>query len=176
MAARHGDRQYRALSMAAVLSLPSGFPHRDRLVTIVFGVTFVTLMTQALPLRRFLRLLKVTTPSEDASIDRAKMMLIAARRGQTELDELLAAGLVSRTDHAERRALFQRQVIEAEAALRSRRGGAARGRVVGSPAHRPKAAVDASLGLIGHEVADVHVNEIDRALLDLSSHSHGGET
>ncbi|MCC6552506.1 MAG: sodium:proton antiporter [Polyangiaceae bacterium] len=166
-----------ALSMAAVLSLPEGFPSRERLVTIVFGVTFVTLMTQALPFQRLLTLLKVAAPHEDASIDRAKMMLIAARRGQTELDELLAAGLVSRTDHAERRALFQRQVIEAEAALKGRRGEAARDRVVEiSLLTAQKAAVlDAARGgLIGHDVADAHVNEIDRALLKLSSHE--GET
>jgi CPA1 family monovalent cation:H+ antiporter len=36
-----------ALSMAAVLALPATLPHRERLVTIVFGVTFVTLVTQA---------------------------------------------------------------------------------------------------------------------------------
>ncbi|HVJ94879.1 MAG TPA: sodium:proton antiporter, partial [Labilithrix sp.] len=41
-----------ALSMAAVLALPASMPNRARLVTIVFGVTFVTLMLQALPFRR----------------------------------------------------------------------------------------------------------------------------
>ena len=39
-----------ALSMAAVLTLPQGIPYRDRLVAIVFGVTLVTLVVQALPL------------------------------------------------------------------------------------------------------------------------------
>ncbi len=49
-----------ALSMAAVLTLPEDFPYRERLVTIVFGVTFVTLVMQALPFQRILRALKVT--------------------------------------------------------------------------------------------------------------------
>ena len=40
-----------ALSMAAVLALPADIPYRERLVTIVFGVTFITLVTQALPFR-----------------------------------------------------------------------------------------------------------------------------
>ena len=44
-----------ALSMAAVLALPAALPHRERLITIVFGVTFVTLVTQALPFRRVLQ-------------------------------------------------------------------------------------------------------------------------
>ena len=40
-----------ALSMAAVLALPADIPYRERLVAIVFGVTLVTLVTQALPFR-----------------------------------------------------------------------------------------------------------------------------
>src|SRR6185295_16358885 len=46
-----------ALSMAAVLATPADLPHRERLIAIVFGVTFVTLITQALPFRRVLRFL-----------------------------------------------------------------------------------------------------------------------
>ena len=38
-----------ALSMAAVLALPQNIPYRERLIAIVFGVTLVTLLTQALP-------------------------------------------------------------------------------------------------------------------------------
>ncbi len=49
-----------SLSMAAVLALPEALPNRDRLVTIVFGVTFVTLVTQALPFKKLLVWLGVT--------------------------------------------------------------------------------------------------------------------
>jgi CPA1 family monovalent cation:H+ antiporter len=77
-----------ALSMAAVLALPATLPHRERLVTIVFGVTFVTLVTQALPFRRVLFALGVAEGAEDA-YDRWRARLIAARRGQVELDGLL---------------------------------------------------------------------------------------
>jgi CPA1 family monovalent cation:H+ antiporter len=165
-----------ALSMAAVLSLPSGFAHRERLVTIVFGVTFVTLMTQALPFQRLLKLLRVTAAAIDAGVDAAKGLLVAARRGQAELDDLLAAGLVSRRDHAERRAMFQRQVIDAEAVLRRRHGEAARDHVVEvSLLTAQKAALldAARRGLIGGDTAQAQVNEIDRAVLDLSSHVEG---
>ena len=48
-----------ALSMAAVLALPQGIAYRERLIAIVFGVTLVTLVTQALPFRRFLTWLGV---------------------------------------------------------------------------------------------------------------------
>ena len=62
---------------------------------------------------------KVTLGSDDATLDGAKATLIAARRGQAELDQLLLAGLVSRKGHAERRAAFQRAVIRADATLRA---------------------------------------------------------
>lgn len=52
-----------ALSMAAVLALPAKLPHRAELVAIVFGVTFVTLLTQALPFRRVLHMLGVALAS-----------------------------------------------------------------------------------------------------------------
>jgi hypothetical protein len=55
-----------ALSMAAVLALPATMPHRERLLTIVFGVTFVSLVSQALPFRRVLLALGVANASEDA--------------------------------------------------------------------------------------------------------------
>ena len=83
-----------ALSMAAVLALPEGFPYRARLVAIVFGVTLVTLLTQALPFRRVLEALGVSAPID--KFDTARASLIGARRGQLELDSLLATGLVSR--------------------------------------------------------------------------------
>jgi CPA1 family monovalent cation:H+ antiporter len=167
-----------ALSMAAVLTLPSGFPHRDRLVTIVFGVTFVTLMMQALPFGKLLKLLKVTEAAADPAFEAAKMTLVAARRGQAELDDLLAAGLVSRRDHAERRAIFQRRVIDAEVALRGQRGEAARDHVVeASLLNAEKAAVldAARRGLISQDTASAHANKIDGALLKLSTHGHDGE-
>jgi CPA1 family monovalent cation:H+ antiporter len=164
-----------ALSMAAVLSLPSGMPHRDRLITIVFGVTFVTLMTQALPFQRILRLLKVAFSGSPAGapVDAAKATLIAARRGQAELDDLLAAGLVSRKDHAERRAAFQRRIIEAEVVLRDPRSEPALDAAVEhSLLNAQKAAlVDAARrGLLDAETASAQVNEIDRVLMRVRDH------
>ena len=50
--------------------------------------------------------------------DSGRAVLIGARRAQLELDQLLAAGLISRREHAERRAAFQRDIIDAERTLR----------------------------------------------------------
>ncbi|WP_437777835.1 cation:proton antiporter [Sorangium sp. So ce1097] len=166
-----------ALSMAAVLSLPKDMPFRERLITIVFGVTFVTLVAQALPFERLLKLLRVAAPSADASLDAAKATLIAARRGQAELDELLASGLVSRKEHAERRATFQRRVIEAEAALLSPQGEAARDHMTDLAllTAQKAALLDAARrGLIAPETAYAQASEIDREMLRLHTHEGGG--
>ena len=107
-----------ALSMAAVLALPQGIAYRERLIAIVFGVTLVTLVTQALPFRHFLTWLGVASRRDDEVADDCRAVLIGARRAQTELDTLLASGLISRHEHAERWAGFQRDIIEAERSLR----------------------------------------------------------
>jgi CPA1 family monovalent cation:H+ antiporter len=157
-----------ALSMAAVLALPEGLPYRDRLVAIVFGATFVTLVTQALPFRRILGLLGLGGGRDDAARDRARAILVAARRGQIEVDELLSTGLVSRRDHAERRAEFQRKIIGAEEELRAHPSTGTGDAVVEAwLLNAQKGAVlDAShRGLISGEVAAELANELDRVLL-----------
>ena len=161
-----------ALSMAAVLALPATLPHRERLVTIVFGVTFVTLVTQALPFRRVLLALGVAEGSEDA-FDRWRARLIAARRGQVELDGLLETGILSRREHAERRAAFQRIVIEAEAELRTPEADAADDVVIdGAVLTAQKAALldAARRGLVASDTADREIGELDRRLLRMKEH------
>ena len=108
-----------ALSMAAVLALPASVPFRSRLIAIVFGVTFVTLITQALPFAPVLRWLGVVVRGGRGQLERARARLIAARSGQSELDGLLAAGLVSQRAHAERKAALQREAISADRVLRA---------------------------------------------------------
>lgn len=167
-----------ALSMAAVLALPATMPHRSRLVAIVFGVTFFTLMTQALPFRRFLRAIKIAGPSFDA-FDLARARLISARRGQTELDAMLATGLLSRADHAERRAAFQRIIIEAERRLRSPMADAHDDEIIdGAVLTAQKAALldAARRGLVGSDTAEQEIAQIDRRLLQLSANEHDFST
>jgi CPA1 family monovalent cation:H+ antiporter len=165
-----------ALSMAAVLALPAGLPYRDRFVTIVFGVTFVTLMTQALPFQIILKRLGVTLGATNPDVDHAKAILVEARRGQAELDELLAAGLISRRDHAERRATFQRQVIGAEAALRGPAGEIARNALADLAILNAQKAALLDAGrrtLISDDVVQARVNVLDRELMKLSDAEKG---
>jgi CPA1 family monovalent cation:H+ antiporter len=167
-----------ALSMAAVLALPATLPNRERLVTIVFGVTFVTLVTQALPFKRLLIWLGVTLRPANVAMGRAKAKLIEARRGQTELDDLLASGLLSRHEHAERRARYQRRVIAAEDVLRGPAGEAARDHVVDAAllSGQKAALLDAARrGLLTAEIVEAEVNEIDRQLLQMAMHDEGEE-
>jgi CPA1 family monovalent cation:H+ antiporter len=156
-----------ALSMAAVLGLPQDIPYRDRLIAIVFGVTLVTLVTQALPFKRFLTWLGVSGPTSDERADEQRAVLIGARRAQTELDTLLAAGLISRHEHAERRAAFQRDIIEAERELRH--GHRHSHADVALPAvltARKAAILDAARrGLISTRTAGKHVAELDAQIL-----------
>jgi len=163
-----------ALSMAAVLALPADLPNRARLVAIVFGVTFVTMLTQALPFRRVLLLLGVAYGADDV-FDKARARLIAARRGQAELDGLIATGLLSRSEHAERRAEFQRVIIDAEASLRTPEADAADDVIIdGAVLVAQKAAlVDAARrGLIASHTAEREISEIDRRLVRIGDH-HG---
>lgn len=158
-----------ALSMAAVLALPPTVPFRARLVAIVFGVTFVTLVTQALPFQRVLRWLGVAElDTESERLARARARLLAARRGQRELDELLAAGLISRRVHAERRAVYQSEVVEAEAILRAAGAdGREDPRVEMSLLNAQKAAIveAARKGVISLEAANATVRDIDEAMM-----------
>jgi CPA1 family monovalent cation:H+ antiporter len=159
-----------ALSMAAALALPQALPDRERIITIVFGVTFVTLITQALPFRAILGMLKVTLGQKDEAMDQAKGTLITARRGQAELDSLLVAGFLSRKAHAERRAQFQRLVIDAEELLRAR-GAAGEDFMVDSAllTAQKAALLDASRrGLVTEETAASQISAIDRELVKLT--------
>ncbi|HEU4407040.1 MAG TPA: cation:proton antiporter [Polyangiaceae bacterium] len=164
-----------SLSMAAALALPDGLPHRERILTIVFGVTFVTLVTQALPFRWLLRALGVALAAPDAALERARATLVAARRGQAELDELLAAGLVSRKAHAERRAAFQHQVIRAEAVLRAAPDSGGGAQVDLALLNAQKAALldGARRGVLDAGAAAEGAGEIDRRIVELSGRQEG---
>jgi len=168
-----------ALSMAAVLALPEGVPYRERLIAIVFGVTLVTLVTQALPFRHFLTWLGVAGGGGDEVADHCRAVLIGARRAQTELDTLVAAGLISRHEHAERWAEFQRDIIDAEKMLR--KPGTRADTSVGLPAvlnARKAAILDAARrGLITEQTARNHVVALDEQILRAApGHGHGHGT
>lgn len=166
-----------ALSMAAVLALPAETPYRERLIAIVFGVTLVTLVTQALPFRQFLIWLGVSSAGDDGGADDRRAVLIGARRAQAELDNLVAAGLISRHEHAARWAGFQRDVIDAERALRHL--GESPNTSVALPAvlnARKAAILDAARrGLITDRTAGAHVASLDEQILQAAVREHEAE-
>jgi CPA1 family monovalent cation:H+ antiporter len=166
-----------ALSMAAVLALPQEIAYRDRLIAIVFGVTLVSLLTQALPFRRFLGWLGVAGQAESREVDQSRAVLIGARRAQLELDQLLAYGLISRHEHAERRAAFQRDIIAAERTLRTAAGHSYGDVVVPAVLTAQKAAIldAARRGLITDRTASDHVAALDKQFLEASARDYSTE-
>lgn len=166
-----------ALSMAAVLALPQEIAYRDRLIAIVFGVTLVSLLTQALPFRRFLGWLGVAGPAESSEIDESRAVLIGARRAQLEVDQLLAFGLISRHEHAERRAAFQRDIIAAERTLRTVARHSHGDVVLPAVLAAQKAAIldAARRGLITERTASNHVAALDERLLEASTGDYSTE-
>ncbi|AKF04144.1 Na+/H+ antiporter [Sandaracinus amylolyticus] len=163
-----------SLSMAAVLAIPDSVPFKQRLVVIVFGVTFVTLVTQALPFARVLRWLGVVEHGADPAVATARARLVAARRGQAELDALHDAGLVSRRAHAEKRARLQRELLEAERTLRA-------AEIEGDDVHVETAVLDAQRaalidavrrGVLEGDAAEAQLAAIDERILRLREQEH----
>lgn len=152
-----------ALSIAAVLALPDALPFRGRLVTIVYGVTIVTLIVQGLSLPRVLSFLGVALPPAHARLDAARAKLVSARAGQRELDTLLALGLLSRRDHAERRAAFQREALDAERELRDAELGASGLAVDHAVLDAQRAALDEATrrGVVGPDAARSEIEALD---------------
>ncbi len=157
-----------ALSMAAVLALPASLAFRDRLIAVVFGVTFVTLVTQGLPFRRVLIWLKIQDESHDDGAELARATLISARRAQAELDDLLASGLLSRKHHTERWAGFQRQIIAAETKLRAPSEAQEADHIVDlaiSTARKTALLEAARRGIISTEMAEARAAELDTEIV-----------
>ncbi|MET0343190.1 MAG: sodium:proton antiporter [Polyangiales bacterium] len=166
-----------ALSMAAVLALPASVPARERIIAIVFGVTFFTLVMQALPFPHLLRLLKVIRGTAHVDLEAARVRLVAARSGQAELDALLAAGLVSRRAHAERRAELQREALLADRVLRTAdiEGEDLHLEVAVLRAQRGALAEASHRGTVDGDAALAHLAELDERILKARDRAEGVE-
>jgi monovalent cation:H+ antiporter, CPA1 family len=156
-----------ALSMAAVLALPASVPFRPRLIAIVFGATFFTLLLQALPFPRMLRWLGVIVQSSRKDLEDARVRLVAARSGQTELDALLAAGLMSRRAHAERKASLQRDALAADRVMRTAEIEGEDLHVEAAVLHAQRGALAeaAHRGTLDADAALAHLAELDERIL-----------
>jgi CPA1 family monovalent cation:H+ antiporter len=101
-------------------------------------------------------------------------VLISARRGQMELDTLLASGLISRHAHASGWAGFQRDIIEAERLLRRSGYDAHAGVALPAVLTARKAAIldAARRGLITDRTANQQVAALDEQILRSNGSSH----
>ena len=77
-----------AVSLAAALALPPGFPQRDLLIFLTFAVIFVTLVLQGLTLPPLIRWLGVTDDGTDEAHEELKARLYATKAAIARLDEL----------------------------------------------------------------------------------------
>jgi CPA1 family monovalent cation:H+ antiporter len=78
-----------ALPMVLVLSLHRGFPHRDLLVTITFGVVLISILLQGLTMPPLLRWLGIIKWDEgQRAVELAQGRLMAAHAGLEALDQM----------------------------------------------------------------------------------------
>jgi len=77
------------LSMVLVLSLPAGFPYRDLLVSMTFGVVVLSILIHGLTVSPMLRWLGIVAPPRDRKdYELARGRVQAARAALTELDQM----------------------------------------------------------------------------------------
>ena len=75
--------------MVLVLSLPRGFPNRDLLVTMTFGVVLISILIQGLTMSPLLRWLGVVARGDShEGVDLARGRLMAAYAGLEALDRM----------------------------------------------------------------------------------------
>ncbi|HZF52810.1 MAG TPA: Na+/H+ antiporter [Polyangiaceae bacterium] len=164
------------LSMVLVLALPAGFPHRELLVTMTFGVVVLSILTQGLsmgPLLRWFGLVGVRGERRDYEVHRGQAR--AARAVLAELDQMVKEGNVRGEIVAELRAEYGVQVSEAEERIRSLHLRAAELLEEERQAARRHALVvekDAILeaynkGLLGHEALEKLLGDVNARLFEL---------
>jgi len=138
----------------------------------------VTVVKEGVAVRRFLTWIGVASGTRDQAADQCRAVLIGARRAQTELDTLLASGLISRHEHADRWAAFQRDIIEAERTLRrTGQDGQTNVALPSVLAARKAAILDAARrGLITEGTAASHVGALDEEILRATARDSHGET
>jgi CPA1 family monovalent cation:H+ antiporter len=110
-------------------------------------------------------------------VDHSRAVLISARRAQIEIDQLLASGLLSRHEHAERRAAFQRDIIAAERTLHAAAVHSHQEVVLPAVLSAQKSALldAARRGLITERTAGEHVAALDKRFLEASADEHSVE-
>jgi CPA1 family monovalent cation:H+ antiporter len=108
------------LSMVLVLALPAGFPHRDLLVAMTFGVVLLSILGQGLTMAPLIRRLGIV--SRRAERDRYERQRAVALAGRAALDALerIAREQAAPADLVDRlRGEYESTLREAEGAIES---------------------------------------------------------
>jgi CPA1 family monovalent cation:H+ antiporter len=87
------------VSLAAALALPAGFPHRDLILFITFGVILATLVVQGLTLPPLIRVMKLPADS-DGEDEETTARYLSALAAIERLDGLIASSSVAATEQA----------------------------------------------------------------------------
>jgi CPA1 family monovalent cation:H+ antiporter len=107
------------LSMVLVLSLAPGFPHRDLLVSMTFGVVLLAIFIQAVTMSPLLRLLRVVEGRvERNEYELARGRLQAARAALGELRELSGSRYADVEAFGRLRESYEKTVEETQERLR----------------------------------------------------------
>ena len=83
-----------ALSLALVLSIGKGFPYRDQLFTMTFGVVAFTIVVQGITMKPLIRLLGIGKNDED-DYSRARVRQRAIASALSELESMADKQLIS---------------------------------------------------------------------------------
>jgi CPA1 family monovalent cation:H+ antiporter len=112
------------LSMVLALSLPVGFPHRELLLNMTFGVVILSILLQGLTMGPLLRLLGLRNVRTDAekSHERHKAALEAAVGALAELDRVEAERTMDPPLLEQLRSEYRQRLEHEEAALRELHG------------------------------------------------------
>ncbi|MBI2895756.1 MAG: Na+/H+ antiporter [Deltaproteobacteria bacterium] len=105
------------LSMVLVLGLVPGFPHRELLVTMTFGVVLLSILVQGLTMAPFLRRLGLVGKAGREAYDRHRGKLRAANAALRALDDMAEERLVHADVVGALRREYDRDVLEAEKAI-----------------------------------------------------------
>ncbi len=100
-----------SLSMALALSLPPGFPARQTILTLVFGVVAFSLLGQGLTMKAFLRRLGLAgLDAERKAFELRRGELLAKQRALAELEVLEVRGFISHETASRLRPWLEGQV------------------------------------------------------------------
>ncbi len=108
-----------ALSIGLALGLPEQTPAREQMVSIAFGVTFLSLVVQGLLLTGFLRRMGLIHDDPVThAVGEQQARLIASRAARQELERLHDQGVIPRAAYEHLRSDYQVGIANAERELR----------------------------------------------------------